>query len=96
MSGPPTRNRDGLAAQSGEGKGSERRGDRGDLIERVLMAFNSRGVTGGVTPASCRFQREKREETVAVMMLTRGSHQSVRGEREESTASGRGLPGLRA
>jgi hypothetical protein len=90
MSGPPTRNRDGLAAQSGEGKGSERRGDRGDLIERVLMTFNSRGVTGGVTPASCRFQREKREETVAVMMLTRGSHQSVRGEREESTASGSG------
>jgi hypothetical protein len=64
---------------SERGKESERRGDHGDLIEKVLMAFNSRGVTGGVTPASFRFQRERREETVAVMMLTGGSHLSARG-----------------
>jgi hypothetical protein len=37
---------------SERGKESERRGDRGDLIEKVLMAFNSREVTGGVTPAT--------------------------------------------
>jgi hypothetical protein len=60
------------------------------------MAFNSRGVTGGVTPASFRFQRERREETVAVMMLTGGVHLSARGRERESNGSGRGLPGLRA
>jgi hypothetical protein len=57
------------------------------------MAFNSRGVTGGVTPARFRFQRERREETVAVMMLTGGSHLSARGERERGNGSGRGFLG---
>jgi hypothetical protein len=47
---------------SERGKESERRGDRGDLIEKVFMAFNSREVTGGVIPATVfRFQGEGRE-----------------------------------
>jgi hypothetical protein len=43
---------------------------------------------GAFTPVSFRFQGERREETVAVMMLTGGSHLSAREEREGGTGSG--------
>jgi hypothetical protein len=74
----------------GRGERGEGRGDRGGLIGAEIDGIYSRGVTGGVTPASFRFQRERREETVAVMVLTGGSHLSARGVRELGTVSGFG------
>jgi hypothetical protein len=43
------------------------------------MSITREELVGGITPASFRFQRERREETVEVMMLTGGSHLSARG-----------------
>jgi hypothetical protein len=48
---------------------------------------------GAFTPASFRFQRERREETAEVMMLTGGVHLSARGREREGTASGAGGAG---
>jgi hypothetical protein len=63
-------------------------GGCGVLKGRGLMSITSEELVGGITPASFRFQRERREETVEVMMLTCGSHQSARGEGSRGTGSG--------
>jgi hypothetical protein len=52
------------------------------------MAITREELVGGITPASFRFQRERREETVEVMMLTGGVHSSAREERSRGTGSG--------
>jgi hypothetical protein len=53
-----------------------------------LMAITREELVGAFTPASFRFQRERREETVEVMVLTGGSHLSARGRERGSAGSG--------
>jgi hypothetical protein len=86
------RNRPGIpadTADSGEEfrqpcglvRGEEERGVIGGcgvLKGRGLMSITSEELVGAFTPASFRFQRERREETVEVMMLTCGPLLSVR------------------
>jgi hypothetical protein len=47
-----------------------------------LMAIIREELVGAFTPASFRFQRERREETVEEMMLTGGVHSSAREDGE--------------
>jgi hypothetical protein len=58
------------------------------------MAITREELVGGITPASFRFQRERREETVEVMMLTGGSHLSARERERGGTVSGADGAGL--
>jgi hypothetical protein len=67
----------------GGGERGEGRGKRGLLIGAEIDGHYSRGISGAFTPASFRFQRERREETVEVMMLAGGSHLSARGRERE-------------
>jgi hypothetical protein len=54
------------------------------------MSITREELVGGITPASFRFQRERREETVEVMMLTGGVGLSARGRERRGTGSGFG------
>jgi hypothetical protein len=60
------------------------------------MSITREELVGAFTPASFRFQRERREETVEVMMLTGGSHLSARGRERGGYRFGSALGGLRA
>jgi hypothetical protein len=71
-------------------------GGCGVLKGRGLMSITREELVGGITPASFRFQRERREETVEVMMLTGGSHLSARGRERAGYRFGIWLGGLRA
>jgi hypothetical protein len=80
-------------------RGEEERGVIGGcgvLKGRGLMFITREELVGAFTPASFRFQRERREETVEMMMLTSGSHLSARGERGGVYRFGFVLGGLRA
>jgi hypothetical protein len=89
-----TANSDGEFVQPcGLVRGEEERGvigGSGVLKGRGLMVITREELVGVFTPASFRFQGERREETAEGMMLTCGSHQSARGERSRGTGSGFG------